>query len=107
MHFLLGHDVILGLSLPSKPRPAPAETYVAYVVLPKHGPAGPIYVSLTKKEADRLAWWFDRKKDAGAIADYYLGPPPPDEHKQIQILTPLSFRRFVADLLELEDWLSE
>jgi hypothetical protein len=97
----------VSLALPKKRPSTLTDTYVAYIVLPKHGPAGPIYVGLTRAEAQRIAWWFDRKKDAGVISDYYLGPPPPREHRQIQILTPISFRRFVADLLELESGLLE
>jgi hypothetical protein len=100
------HDMI-SLALPRKKRPLPAATYVVYIVLPKHGPTDPIYVGLTRAEAERLARWFDRKKDAGVISDYYLGPPPPREHRQVQILTPITFRRFVADLLELESGLLE
>jgi hypothetical protein len=75
--------------------------FVVYLVFP-HYTTAPFRAELTPAQARRIAASLEKRKKAGAILDYYVGPPPQMEWTNAMILSSDALQRELDDLIEME-----
>jgi hypothetical protein len=79
--------------------------YVARLKFPTYE-TKPFLAELTQGQADRIAEILEKYKKAGALEDYYLGPPDRMEHLHALVLPVDALKVELVDLIEMERRLS-
>lgn len=67
----------------------------------------PFRAEMTVGQADKVAEILEKQKKAGAIQDYFLGPPDTMEQVHALILSADALKAELLDLIQVEKRLSE
>lgn len=80
--------------------------YIARLKFPAYE-SKPFRAEMTTGQADKIASILEKQKKAGAIQDYFLGPPDTMEQVHALVLSADGLKVELLDLIQVEKRLSE